>query len=482
MDRLQEVLINSKTVLSSLIRRRAFKFVLVAFILISVLHNLSLNHYEQALGKQNIDKIKEYYNVFGTKSYEQFWFSPYPYNIDLSKEKVVDPKRKAVELLNPDGLVNLKYLKHFKYHEDLTPAEVMKKNDQLYDKVMAHKINEPRVGNLKRPSLDYERANATIMCLVRESELEGLISSMKQVEDKFNKKFRYPWTLMNNRPFTEDFKLRISKETDAEIHFVEIPSSLWDVPASVDVRKMKKGMKALAAQKLPYATMTSYRNMCRFNSGNFYQVPHMKQFKYYWRVEPSVSYYCDIDYDLFQFMEDNDKVYGFVATLYEIAETIPTLWKTTMDFVQKHPQYLNPNGAYDFLLNDIQLPAKHKLAQGYSTCHFWSNFEIGNMDFFRGEAYTNWFNALDEAGGFYYERWGDAPVHSIGVGLFADKSKVHWFRDIGYRHPPYQHCPTSDKCGGCKAGVFTEFDDVQDQNCNPHWIRYAMTESDLEMY
>jgi len=46
----------------------------------------------------------------------------------------------------------------------------------------------------------------------------------------------------------------------------------------------------------------------------------------------------------------------------------------------------------------------------YNLCHFWSNFEIASLDFWRGEAYMKYFETLDKAGGFYYERWGDAPV------------------------------------------------------------------------
>jgi hypothetical protein len=33
----------------------------------------------------------------------------------------------------------------------------------------------------------------------------------------------------------------------------------------------------------------------------------------------------------------------------------------------------------------------------------WSNFEIGDLDFWRGEAYSKFFEYLDEQGGFYYE-------------------------------------------------------------------------------
>ena len=41
----------------------------------------------------------------------------------------------------------------------------------------------------------------------------------------------------------------------------------------------------------------------------------------------------------------------------------------------------------------------------------WSNFEIANMDFWRGEAYSKFFEYLDETGGFYYDVC--TPVHIL---------------------------------------------------------------------
>ena len=66
------------------------------------------------------------------------------------------------------------------------------------------------------------------------------------------------------------------------------------------------------------------------------------------------------------------------------------------------------------------------------------------MEFWRGEAYSKFFDHLESKGGFYYERWGDAPVHSIGAALFARKDQIHFFNDIGYRHEPFQHCPQGE--------------------------------------
>ena len=49
------------------------------------------------------------------------------------------------------------------------------------------------------------RANAAIVMLARNSDLNDVASSMKQLEDRFNHRFNYPWVLLNDEPFTEEF-------------------------------------------------------------------------------------------------------------------------------------------------------------------------------------------------------------------------------------------------------------------------------------
>ncbi|KAF7304896.1 Phospholipase [Mycena kentingensis (nom. inval.)] len=119
----------------------------------------------------------------------------------------------------------------------------------------------------------------------------------------------------------------------------------------------------------------------------------------------------------------------------------------------------------DFLIDESDFHSGPEW-QSYNLCHFWSNFEIGDLDFWRGEAYQKFFEFLDEKGGFYYERWGDAPVHSIGAALFANKSQIHFFTDIGYRHEPFQHCPQGEehKKGKCWCDSQDTFD-YNDYSC-----------------
>jgi hypothetical protein len=57
---------------------------------------------------------------------------------------------------------------------------------------------------VQKPS--EHRANATFVLLARNSDLEGVVDSIRQMEDRFNHKYKYPWVLLNEEPFTETFK------------------------------------------------------------------------------------------------------------------------------------------------------------------------------------------------------------------------------------------------------------------------------------
>lgn len=375
-----------------------------------------------------------------------------------------------------------------------TSEEIINENMDFYKEVYSKKIGEPKFSKLTYNVIhdsnglkrvltkdEYPRANATLLTLVRNKELKDIVHTIRQIESTWNYNYHYPYTFISDQEFTEEFKQTVQRHATGDCFFEIIPPEIWNKPSNIDPEKEKQGIQKLLDHGVQYADMVSYHNMCRFNSGYFYRLEGLKKFKWYWRFEPATDYYCNVDYDIFKFMEDNDKTYGFTISLYDDPLTVETLWPVTLEFIKKNPHLVNKNAAFKWLTDSVQNPDVTKTANGYSTCHFWSNFEIANMDFYRDEAYSKWMDALEEAGGFYYERWGDAPVHSIGVGLFADKSKIHWFRDIGYFHSPYHNCPNSDKCSGCVAGDFAAHV-VDSQNCLSNWIKYEMTFKELQQY
>jgi alpha 1,2-mannosyltransferase len=118
----------------------------------------------------------------------------------------------------------------------------------------------------------------------------------------------------------------------------------------------------MAQRKVIYGDSESYRHMCRFESGFFFRHELMQNYDYYWRVEPGIDYYCDIDFDPFKFMREHKKKYGWVISLYEYRETIETLWDSVKRFMEQYPNYIVEGNNMDFISEDN--------GKTYNLCHF----------------------------------------------------------------------------------------------------------------
>ena len=67
---------------------------------------------------------------------------------------------------------------------------------------------DPKVSEVEVPEelIQEGTANAVMLMLARNSELEGAVSSVRQLEEKFNRRYHYPWVFLNEEPFTDEFK------------------------------------------------------------------------------------------------------------------------------------------------------------------------------------------------------------------------------------------------------------------------------------
>ncbi|AET40111.1 alpha-1,2-mannosyltransferase KTR1 Ecym_5352 [Eremothecium cymbalariae DBVPG len=289
----------------------------------------------------------------------------------------------------------------------------------------------------QKETASWNKEKAAFVTLARNSDLYSLLPSILSVEDRFNHRFHYDWVFLNDEPFSDEFKRVTSAMVSGKTKYGIIPKEQWSFPDWIDQDAAAKTREQMEKDKVIYGGSISYRHMCRYESGFFYRHEEMMEYEWYWRVEPHIKLYCDIDYDVFKFMKDNNKKYGFTISIHEYPFTIKTLWSSTKEFIEANPQYVHKNNMLPFISDDN--------GKNYNLCHFWSNFEIGSLDFWRGEAYSKYFDFLDKKGGFFYERWGDAPIHSIAAALFLDRDEIHHFDDIGYLHPPFTQCPIEEK-------------------------------------
>ncbi|RKP34648.1 nucleotide-diphospho-sugar transferase, partial [Dimargaris cristalligena] len=276
---------------------------------------------------------------------------------------------------------------------------------------------------------------ACFVILVRNKEIHSLRYSIQQLEDRFNHRYHYPYVILNDEPITPIFKRYLSRIVSGNITFGVVPEEHWSYPPWIN--QQKAAIARVKMRNIIYGGSESYRHMCRFNSGFFYRHPLMADYDYYWRVEPGVQFTCEVDYDPFVYMQERKLKYGFAISMKEIPPTVTTLWATTQQFMREH-RHLIPSD------NTLAWVAEPKRST-YNMCHFWSNFEIASLAFYRSPEYQAYFDYLDRAGGFFYERWGDAPVHSLAAAMFLQKDEIHWFHDIGYIHGGIANCPIDPK-------------------------------------
>lgn len=371
---------------------------------------------------------------------------------------------------------------------------------------ISSEIDSPFQIGCREPHTNQKRANAALVILARNSEVKQVIKSMKSMERHFNQWFNYPWVFLNDEPFSKEFKKSVSKYTSSKIEFGTIPKKKWNFSDKIDKDELHEHIANQGDRRIMYGNSESYHKMCRFFSGYFYKHELVKKRDWYWRVEPDVEFFCDLTYDPFIEMEKHNKKYGFNVLIGELYYTIPGLFKETRSFIRKHGVLLgnawslfikdykyavgknaaNYDGLkskadilqaieenitvkkflsmkektdeqiskYDLLLLDLVVEKSRKKPElyedrfdleEYNMCHFWSNFEIARTDLFNSPAYEAYFEHLEKSGGFYKERWGDAPVHSLAVGMLLDLKDIHYFRDIGYQHSAMSHCPGNSK-------------------------------------
>jgi alpha 1,2-mannosyltransferase len=318
-----------------------------------------------------------------------------------------------------------------------------------------------RVEKLSNPG--KPNVKGCFVMLTRNGDLHSVRATVRQVEDRLNRRFNYPYIFINDQPFTEKFKDFTSALTGGKTFYGEIPPEQWGWPEWVDQQTAQKNMQKMEEQKVLYGGSLSYRHMCRFESGFFFRHPLLDQCDYYWRIEPGVYYYCDME-DPFALMQQQKAKYGFTISLLEYKETIPSLWATVKSFVKdwnaNHPNDKLPRDErmYSFITDDE--------GETYNLCHFWSKYDVPvilqltaivlKLVVLLGLGVLNisptlnistrlatFITVLCSRGWLIFiERWGDAPVHSIAVGLFLRFEEVIFYNDIGYKHEPFTHCPS----------------------------------------
>lgn len=135
-------------------------------------------------------------------------------------------------------------------------------------------------------------------------------------------------------------------------------------------------------------------------------------------------------------MEQQNKTYGFTIAVKELKETVPNIFRYASAY--KRVNNITSQGLWEMFLEPKPEEKKDELPKDdpkykkplpedilrtepgagtledvdpeamegevYNMCHFWSNFEIARLDWFRSKEYEDFFQMMDRSGGFWMER------------------------------------------------------------------------------
>ncbi|KAI8139158.1 nucleotide-diphospho-sugar transferase [Fennellomyces sp. T-0311] len=292
---------------------------------------------------------------------------------------------------------------------------------------------------LQQPHDNFRAAHVTLTKGDSES-LANLRKTIRQLQDAHNHARGYPYIIFSDETLSDEFKhLAKSMAPNADVAFFDELGPKWYGYSNSTDRDLARQARERMNETI-FGDSEDYRFAARFMSGLMFRHPALAHMDYIWRFEPGTEYPCPVLFDPIAFMHDNNKKVSFSIALYEYEETIPSLFGTMLKFAGEHPHGVqdtdNDQSLWSFVID--------KNTQGFNRCHFWNNFQIADVRFFRGPLYQSYFNFIDQSNGIFYERWGDPVIQSLGVVLFLEKSDVQFWENIGYRVANYfTHCPSN---------------------------------------
>lgn len=234
-------------------------------------------------------------------------------------------------------------------------------------------------------------------------------------------------------------------------------SEIWkNLPPQVSLSKLKTWLNDPLQKKFQGR---GYRIMCRFWAGLVWLRKSLDEFEYYWRLDTDSILTRPVLIDPFRLVFLQKKcVYGFNRLKGENPHVATNMFETFKSFLK-----LEVEGGH--LTSDqerecIRFVTVRSDGGSEKSGKFWApmyynNFEMGTMQLKRSDPYQRFFRFIDENEpfGIFRYRWGDAPLHTLGI-LVAQGCSTRLFCNVTFSEVPYRHAVTripamvsnSEKC------------------------------------
>ena len=143
------------------------------------------------------------------------------------------------------------------------------------------------------------RPRAALVSFAHENDLNAILGSVSQLEDRFNSRYQYDWIFFSTAPLSDEFKRLTSNATTAVCLYEIISGENWNVPQrtrhlGVDAQDNSHGDDALVEGNSDVGSVTGNQPLSlvektyRWKSGPFAKEHRLRDYDWFWRIEPGV--------------------------------------------------------------------------------------------------------------------------------------------------------------------------------------------------
>ncbi|PHH82332.1 hypothetical protein CDD82_6306 [Ophiocordyceps australis] len=285
---------------------------------------------------------------------------------------------------------------------------------------------------------------AVLVALAHEHDLQPILSSITQIQDIFNTRYRYDWVFFSTSPLSDGFRRLTSNATNATCLYEVV--DLQDSLHTVDGPSGAASLPSLVGQAR------------RWKCGPFANEMRLCDYDWFWRIEPGAQFVDDLDFDVFRVMRDHGCAYGSNKGELE-DEPTDGLWRHVEKFIKENPGLLHAEADISWLLGALhgtgQALAQHgnlvsqemdgllcngqhdvdedspspaeALAAWLGSIYKSSKsatVEIGSLAFLRSQSHQALVEHLDKAGGLYSGAMGDASTPTLSATMFLPQKSV----------------------------------------------------------
>ena len=251
----------------------------------------------------------------------------------------------------------------------------------------------------------------------------------------FNKKYIYPIIILHEGDYDLDSQreivLSIRRDFRHLISFKQIDEEDFTVPQHIDIKKVQQ---IIDIKPVPYWRNLNYRLMCNFWINHFHK--YTGDYDYIMRLDDDSIIEEPIHNNFFQVLHDKNLVYmsnivhvDCGICNFQMKDLFENLFPNKKEYLKKlfisskipysmKKLYENIAEIQGILGKDFATGKTNRDIETDMPIMYYNNFFVTSTAFWKRPDVCDVISKINENGGIFYYRYGDAPLQTLIVSMF----------------------------------------------------------------